>query len=33
MSMQMKHVDTKRKKKQLSEIRGAADQLKANWLQ
>ena len=32
MSMQMKHVDTKRKKKQMSEIREAADQLKSEWL-
>ena len=33
MSMQMKHVDTKREKKQMSEIRAAADQLKSKWLQ
>ena len=33
MSMQMKHVDTKRQKKQMTEIRAAADHLKASWLQ
>ena len=32
MSMQMKHVDTKRNKKQMSEIREAAEQLKSEWL-
>lgn len=32
MSMQMKHVDTKRKKKQMQEIRETADELKTKWL-
>ena len=31
MSMQMKHVDKKRKAKQLSNIRATADQLKRQW--
>ncbi len=32
MSMQMKHVETKRRQNQMGEIHAAADQLKASWL-